>query len=212
MKAIQLFIALCAATVAAFAEDIALTDGRTLKDAKILSQSPTHVTVKHLEGIAQVSKKVLPEALRTKYPVDEAAAAEMKKKDAILKAQQIADAQRREADAVERRRLRLAAEPRSTRESRTYRVEYCIRGWVPHVDVTMSPPQGTTEQKRIHMRGGDWSQSFDASSGKFLYLSGQLPGSVSGETTFIIKVDGVEVEKATVNGAWVIGTVSHSLP
>ena len=99
-------LAVCAASVAAFAEDIAITEGRTLKDAKILSQSPASVMIKHAEGLSQVAKKVLPEALREKYPVDEAAALQAKARDAELRAAQPTQLRQREL------RERQAREPK----------------------------------------------------------------------------------------------------
>lgn len=61
-------------TALAVAADIALKDGRVLRQAVILRQDPTTVTVRHAEGIAQVAKVQLPEAMAADYPVDDAAA------------------------------------------------------------------------------------------------------------------------------------------
>ncbi len=53
----------------------ALTDGRTVTVVKVLSQNPTHVTVRCPDGILQIDKRQLPEALQEQYPYDAVAAA-----------------------------------------------------------------------------------------------------------------------------------------
>ena len=53
----------------------ALTDGRTVTVVKVLSQNPTHVTVRCPDGILQIEKRQLPEALQAQYPYDAVAAA-----------------------------------------------------------------------------------------------------------------------------------------
>ena len=52
-----------------------LTDGRTVAVVKVLSQTPTHVTVRTEDGLQQIDKRQLPEALRAQFPYDEAGAA-----------------------------------------------------------------------------------------------------------------------------------------
>lgn len=74
MKSFSFMLVLFAAVTAARAEDITLTDGRTLRDATIISQAPMHITVRHSGGLMQVAKNILPEHLRTTYPPDKAAA------------------------------------------------------------------------------------------------------------------------------------------
>ena len=54
--------------------DITLRDARVLKDARIVSQTPRNVTVRHAGGLSSVAKTLLPAELQAKYPVDEAAA------------------------------------------------------------------------------------------------------------------------------------------
>lgn len=97
MKIIRFALALFAATAAARAETITLTDGRVFADAKILSQTPTHVTVRHGAGMIQIAKTLLRGDLRAKYPVDEAAAAAAKKKDAEFKETRLKAAKENEA-------------------------------------------------------------------------------------------------------------------
>jgi hypothetical protein len=53
-----------------------LTDGRLVQVSKVLSQTPTHVTVRCAEGLLQIDKRQLPAELQEKYPYDSAAAAE----------------------------------------------------------------------------------------------------------------------------------------
>lgn len=74
MKTLRFMLALFAAVAAARAESITLTDGRVFEEAKITTQTPTHVTVRHQGGLQQVPKKLLPAELAAKYPIDEVAA------------------------------------------------------------------------------------------------------------------------------------------
>jgi hypothetical protein len=62
--------------------------------------------IKHAEGLSQVAKKVLPEALREKYPVDEAAALQAKVKDAELRATQLTQLRQRELQERQARELK----------------------------------------------------------------------------------------------------------
>jgi len=85
----------------AFATDLELADGRVLKDAKIISQTPRTVTIGHTEGLISVSKTILPPELRTRYPIDESAAREsdLRAAQALKKA---AELQRNEIERVAR--------------------------------------------------------------------------------------------------------------
>ncbi len=77
MKRFLVVAALLGLAVVARAEpqSWALTDGRTVTVVKVLSQNPTHVTVRCPDGILQIDKRQLPEALQAQYPYDEVAAA-----------------------------------------------------------------------------------------------------------------------------------------
>ena len=74
MKSILFALMFVAVTVAACAETITLTDGRSFAEAKIVSETPMRVTLRHSGGLTQVDKAALPEALRVKYPADPVAA------------------------------------------------------------------------------------------------------------------------------------------
>lgn len=93
----------------AFATDLTLTDGRVLKDANIISQTPRTVTIKHASGLSSIAKPLLPPELKTKYPVDEAAAklAEEKNQQARIRAQELEQAEYQ-------RSLKLRAEREKT--------------------------------------------------------------------------------------------------
>ena len=95
-----LFICLAAALSAqALATDIILTDGRVLKDATVVSQTPRKVMIKHTAGLSSVAKELLPPALHRTYPVDEAAAQEAEKK-AIVAQEAALKAQRTESERL----------------------------------------------------------------------------------------------------------------
>lgn len=76
----------------------ALTDGRTVAVSKVLSQSPTHVTVRCAEGLLQIDKRQLPPEIQAKYPYDGEAAA-------AVQLEQEQDKARREALAARERAL-----------------------------------------------------------------------------------------------------------
>lgn len=65
--------------------DIALTDGRVLKDAAIVSQSAGRVCIRHEGGLTQVENK-LPADLAQQYPAaSEAVAAEDARREELAK-------------------------------------------------------------------------------------------------------------------------------
>ncbi len=71
------------------AMDIALKDGRTLRDARVLRHDAATITLRHEGGIAQVEKTKLPEALLTQYPYDQTeAAAQAERQAAALRQRQ----------------------------------------------------------------------------------------------------------------------------
>lgn len=101
---VSLLLVLSSVVVRAEAEVWALTDGRTVTVVKVLSQNATHLTVRTGEGILQVDKRQLPDALRERFPYDELGA-EIDRR--------VKDAQdRRAAEAAERR----AAQERARRQ------------------------------------------------------------------------------------------------
>jgi hypothetical protein len=71
--------------------DITLTDGRLYKATALVSETSTHITVRHEGGIAKLEKAKLPEAMRTQYPVDQAAADREKADEETRKAKIEAD-------------------------------------------------------------------------------------------------------------------------
>jgi len=58
-----------------------LSDGRELLGWRIVDESPEYVTVRHKAGISKVSKKILPEPVRSAYPIDKEAAAAQRAAD-----------------------------------------------------------------------------------------------------------------------------------
>lgn len=62
-----------------------LTDGRTFTDWRITDESPEYVTIRHKGGAAKVSKKVLPEPIRSEYPIDKEAAAAQRASDEVAR-------------------------------------------------------------------------------------------------------------------------------
>ena len=93
---VALFLGI-AATLHADDQSWKLTDGRTVAVIKVLSQNPTHVTVRCADGILQIDKRQLPEELRAQYPYDEAAAAAKMSAEEAEKARAAALAERQAA-------------------------------------------------------------------------------------------------------------------
>ncbi len=95
-----------------FAADLALKDGRVLKDAAVVSQSPRKVTIKHANGLSAVAKDLLPPELQSQYPIDEAAAQEADRKAVIAAegAQKFHKAEAERAARVREQREKTAAE------------------------------------------------------------------------------------------------------
>ena len=109
--------ALCASVVissALSAADLALRDGRTLRDYRILSQSPGTVTVRHAAGLAKVDKAQLPPELAAQYPVDPAAVASERQANERARAEHAAQV----AAAREAQRVQYEAEQRARAERR----------------------------------------------------------------------------------------------
>ncbi len=90
------------------AVDLALKDGRLLRDAVVVREDAATVTFRHAGGFTQVDKSKLPEQLATTYPFDAAQAqldAERQSQEALAR---LAEAKRLQA---ERARKAAAAPP-----------------------------------------------------------------------------------------------------
>ncbi len=86
------------------AADIALLDGRILRDAAVINEDATTVTIRHASGLVQIEKTKLPESLAAEHPSDPA--------QAKLEAERLrSEAAARDAAAKELylERLKLAA-------------------------------------------------------------------------------------------------------
>ena len=111
MKILSCFFGLCLFFGSTLASDLTLTDGRILKDAKIVSQTPLTVFIKHAAGLSSVSKKILPPELLAQYPIDESAA-----READLKSQLAAN-KARELELAEAARVRVQREELAARNA-----------------------------------------------------------------------------------------------
>jgi hypothetical protein len=97
------------------AGDIALTDGRVLKNATVVSQSPGRVCIRHAAGITQVEKSKLPAELAEQYPATpEAVAAEDAHREELARAAQEKEERRSENWQQQARFSRQAPEPVAT--------------------------------------------------------------------------------------------------
>jgi hypothetical protein len=96
------------------AADLTLRDGRTLRDYRILSQSPSTVTVRHAAGLAKVDKAQLPDELAAQYPVDPAAVVAEQQANECARAEHAAQV----AAAREAKRVQYEAEQQARAERR----------------------------------------------------------------------------------------------
>jgi len=103
MKTFLLIFAALAMPVLALAADLLLSDGRSFKDATIMSQTPRTVTVKHANGLSSVAKELLPPDLKALYPVDETAAREAER-HAVSARETTRELEKAEAERVARLR------------------------------------------------------------------------------------------------------------
>lgn len=110
-------------TVLASAADIALKDGRVLRNAVVTKQDPTTVTVRHAEGFSQVEKVKLPDELAAQYPVDQAAA-EAQRKAELARAEQIAREQADTATRIRNTPVRKKPQP----DIRTVQIAFRPKG------------------------------------------------------------------------------------
>lgn len=62
-----IFLVCCLVSVNAFGGDLELTDGRILKDARLLSPSSTDIAVIHAGGVENISFDLLPAEIRSNY-------------------------------------------------------------------------------------------------------------------------------------------------
>ena len=135
MNTLQILVALALGAfvaVSASAADILLKDGRVLKNAVVIKQDHSSVTVRHTEGFSQVEKTKLPDELAAQYPVDAEG-------EAAALAQQAADANRREAEASKARNERILAAKAAAAEE---------------AGAVQSKPRKTKFQWRTVRRGG----------------------------------------------------------
>lgn len=113
----QILRALCASvalSTAISAADLQLSDGRTLRDYRIISQSPGTLTVRHAGGLAKIDKAQLPPEIAAQYPIDPAALAAEQQANERAHAEHTAQV----AAAREAQRLRYEAEQRARAERR----------------------------------------------------------------------------------------------
>ena len=117
MVVLVISVALCASLLGADkkTDTLELTDGRVLHNWRITRESGAYVTVLFKGGIAQVPKWILPEPLRSKYPLDKQAI-----KAAQESAQAVAEADRvRTQRAAELRRQENLRNAVAVQESRS---------------------------------------------------------------------------------------------
>ena len=113
MKVVAVFILLLSLLVTGRAEDQvwALTDGRVVTVNKVLSQTPTHVTVRCTVGLLQIDKRKLPPELQEKFPYDSAAATAAQRQQEQEKALRESLAAKEQAMAERQRQIQLQQRP-----------------------------------------------------------------------------------------------------
>lgn len=69
MKRTALLVSLLLLT-SLFADDIKTTDGNTYKDAQVVEQDASTVTIKHSSGFSKINRSALPDDIQKKYGND----------------------------------------------------------------------------------------------------------------------------------------------
>ena len=101
MKLISIIFVAALMASWASAADVTLVDGRVLKDASVVSQTPRTVMIKHANGLSSVAKDLLPPELQSRYPINEAAAREAERQ-AVVARDAARQSERAEAERVAR--------------------------------------------------------------------------------------------------------------
>lgn len=140
MKFVAVLVLLLALLVSVRAEDQvwSLTDGRVVKVGKVLSQSPTHVTVRCTEGLLQIDKRQLPPELQEKYPYDSAAGEEAQRRAQEDQSRREVQAAQQRAWAEQQRRQVQAQQPQMAARILSIRADGPARAYVTIENSTAS--------------------------------------------------------------------------
>lgn len=122
-------LALALATLAA-AADLALKDGRVLRNAVVTKQDPTTITVRHSEGFSQVEKSKLPDELAAQYPVDEAAAARQRTIEGNERVEAVAELNRKRARKANEAAARVMALQASPEYKRNQSIKNAVGSYI----------------------------------------------------------------------------------
>jgi hypothetical protein len=89
------------------------------------------------------------------------------------------------------------------------KVTYEVTCYPSDFSITYENSSGNTEQQTI--RSSNWSTSFTAKSGDFVYISAQAENE-NADVHVSIKYKGDIIEQASSSGDYVIATASGSIP
>ncbi len=92
--------------------DLTLSDGRIFREAVMVSENPLRITVRHVDGLAQIEKATLPAELLARYPIDQEAADREQAEAAARKARI-----EQEREELRDKELRRAREVQALRQS-----------------------------------------------------------------------------------------------
>jgi hypothetical protein len=173
MKSILLLLVATALSAFAAAADLALADGRVLKDAAIISQTPRTVIVRHAGGLSSAAKELLPPELRARYPFDETAAREADERAA----QEAATARNVEKAEAERQ-----AQLRSQLEARAVEQRTTAKQTEQREEESQMAAHRAKAERLVRDSLHDWIVTFD----EFRPVNGRSgPWVISGKATVI---------------------------
>lgn len=167
---------------------ITLTNGKVFEKAEVVSQSAEYVTLRFAGGMAQVEKRLLPEELQAKYPLNEKAVeAERDRQERERVRAETRAEQKAERRAVASNRSAATSTPASTpptldtlegslesEAKRRAAIYFRNKRYASGSEVTLTrdllfEPMETIQgwSNRYRAKGTAWVQFWDSSSGSF---------------------------------------------
>lgn len=185
MKAfLTFFAAVLAASL--FAADLTTTDGKIYHDATIISQTATQVTVKYAGGMVGIPKAKLPADLQALYPT---------KPEPVRVTKTVTKA----AESVAPAQPEPTPEPVAP-EIKQHEVEYIVSTHSQPASITFNDDTPEGKKETVKPSYDDWSKKVTLKDRMIARLDAKLPGTNWNDATCIIKVDGIEVRRASLHG------------
>jgi len=224
MKTLTLLFCLLTPVSWLLASNLALTDGRVLRDATILSQSATTVTVRHAGGLASVPKAQLPEALRAQYPVASQEPGVRSQESGEQKAARLAKLKADEQARIAKAKARQAERAQWLKDNpQEHEVIYRVESTSPSISIISATPEKGIQTFYPKFENGVYEDKFTAKDGFKLLLgmpvfgTDSRTGKYASTITLSILVDGsvvrreaLEPRSGSLDMAWVLGSIEQA--